>query len=314
MAMRTLVGGETRLSRSDMIAELEAKNAALQRRVDVLQEALHDEEYENRRLQSDLQLAVDQGIQYRDALQRLIALREGSDTGASTSSPRKGPAAAAAAGAQKDATLSDTAPAVRQPGPTVGAISVSVGQAVGSVMGEALDELRRSCTAVVLGEQARAELRAETAVEVSQSPPEASPLAAKAGYQDSLNYSATSASPSPYIPRAGNALWTPDAPGGGGGGGGGGAGPSMPAGFDEGVWKRLSGAILGAPGDSVADVALVSGGVCSCTHATVQKNTCQKQCVISATVCMHTCMPGAYTQFDIHPDIDTCISSTCTLM
>ena len=44
MAMRTLVGGETRLSRSDMIAELEAKNAALQRRVDVLQEALHDEE------------------------------------------------------------------------------------------------------------------------------------------------------------------------------------------------------------------------------------------------------------------------------
>ena len=220
MAMRTLVGGETRLSRSDMIAELEAKNAALQRRVDVLQEALHDEEYENRRLQSDLQLAVDQGIQYRDALQRLIALREGSDTGASTSSPRKGPAAAAAAGAQKDATLSDTAPAVRQPGPTVGAISVSVGQAVGSVMGEALDELRRSCTAVVLGEQARAELRAETAVEVSQSPPEASPLAAKAGYQDSLNYSATSASPSPYIPRAGNALWTPDAPGGGGGGAG----------------------------------------------------------------------------------------------
>ena len=86
MAMRTLVGGETRLSRSDMIAELEAKNAALQRRVDVLQEALHDEEYENRRLQSDLRLAVDQGIQYRDALQRLIALREGSDTGASTSS------------------------------------------------------------------------------------------------------------------------------------------------------------------------------------------------------------------------------------
>jgi len=45
-----------------LIVELEARNCALQQKVEIFEEALKDEQYENQRLDDDLRLAVDQGV------------------------------------------------------------------------------------------------------------------------------------------------------------------------------------------------------------------------------------------------------------
>jgi hypothetical protein len=149
-------------------------------------------------------VAVEQGIKYRDALQSLIALREG--TGEASGEP-------APAAKQQTATVRSTASehgngsSAKVTGRPSATLPLKQANDVGSVtyysnapklsldadggQGALEEELKKSCAAVVLGQG------------ISAVAPE-SPV----GYQNSINLSALS-SPSPYQPRVPE-LWTPE--------------------------------------------------------------------------------------------------------
>ena len=259
--MRMVVGSEgPQGSRSDRIAELEARNEELTRKLKMYQEALEDEQYENRKLQDDLRVAVGQGIKYRDALQQLIALREGKSVESSASAALSAPDASAE---RKQGNRSS--PDKRTSGSRAAGSEVKRTDEVGSVTyysskasdmrvsssgGAALEEeLKKSCAAVVLGQ-----------VDDPVSPP-----APRAGYEDSVNYSSMS-SPSPYRPRAPQ-LWTPETDAS--------KQPLAKArgatqegstqGFDENSWKRATEDLVGTAPNAAKEVSLVNLGLSTVT-------------------------------------------------